>query len=61
MENRAFPVRTSFASVTTADGHRLPANEIAATDDPGGRARDHRRVVGAIRKPWIGDRHVRPC
>ena len=39
----------------------FPANEIAATDDPGGRARDHRRVVGAIRKPWIGDRHVRPA
>ena len=38
----------------------FPANEIAATDDPGGRARDHRRVVGAIREPWIGDRHVGP-
>ena len=38
----------------------FPADEIAATDDPGGRASDHRRVVGAIREPWIGNRHARP-
>ena len=38
----------------------FPANEIAATDDPGGRAGDHRRVVGAIREPWIGNRHAGP-
>ena len=39
----------------------FPADEIAATDDPGGRAGDHRRVVGAIRERRIGDRHAGPA
>src|SRR5215208_1149591 len=40
---------------------RLPAVEVAAPNNPGGRARDHRRIVRAIRECWIGDRHVGPA
>ena len=37
----------------------FPADEVAATNDPGSGTRDHRRIVGAIGECRIGDRHVR--
>ena len=39
----------------------FPTDEITATDDPSGRTRHHRRVIGAKRQPRVGNWHVGPA